>query len=492
METASLEIQGQIRRRQAAPLLVSLMAVVFGMGVLFLLVLDLQKVIPIVIVFGLFTIVLATILTPEIGSERWRQFGKPIFYGLLFVNVPLNVLAPFFTFSVGGLSGFWLRIVLDSCLLSTALFLVFKRQAHEQDRPAVKAYLMFLSWVVLVAAFHSQISTAVPAVLRIGAPFGYYMLAVACLRTPEDGKRSINAVLASTLLVIPVCIYQLISGNGLFEAEDYARLTGPYAFIQSPPVFSLYLLVMLFLAYSLFSDSAHHIKKRSAGWILIAILTVFLLLTETRAAWATLGLGCVAISSFRKRLKRAALLTLIPVLLILVVPTFQTRISEVGSEYFDISYRSVMAGSLGLRVATYTLMAPGITESPIWGHGFGSFAALFEDLYDVPKLAPHNDFLYLAFESGLVGLALYVWYLWKLAALPRLCAHGSSTGSRVAQAALISLVVVDFVLFFHNSIFATDIQGYILALLGISSAYLRMENAESARMLVNLKIGKAL
>lgn len=454
---------------------VSLIAAMLFLCVLVLLAWGLPHFIPLLVIPTTGAVILTWILSPPITSQRWRQLGKSVFSCLLFISVPLNMVAPVFTFPVGKLSGFWLRIILDTCLLLIALLLILKGQTQDQDRPAVKAYLLFLSWTVLIAVFHSPFGTGVPAVLRMGAPFGYYMLAVACLRTPEDGKRAINAIIASSLLVIPVAFYQLLSGQGLFEAEDYSRLTGPYEFMQSPPMFALYLLVILFVLYSLFSDKGQYWTKRLAGCLLIGTLTVFLLLTETRAAWAGLGVGCVVISMFRKRLKWAILVSVLPILLVVSVPTFQRRISEVGAEYFDISYRSVMAGSLGVRVATFTLMAPGVIQSPFWGHGFGSFAALFEDLYGVPKLAPHNDFLYLAFESGLIGFLLYLWYIWKLAVLAQSYARGPTIGSRVSQAALVSLIVINVFLFFHNPFFATDIQGYIFALLGISSAYLQME-----------------
>jgi hypothetical protein len=120
-----------------------------------------------------------------------------------------------------------------------------------------------------------------------------------------------------------------------------------------------------------------------------------------------------------------------------------------------------------------------VFRSPLLGNSFGSFAAFFAEMYGIQKVAPHNDFLYLFLESRLIGLSFYVWYIWKLTRVSWSSIHGVSITASVSQAAVLSLVVIDVLLFFQNPIFATEIQDYIFTLLGISSAYVHMRREQA-------------
>jgi hypothetical protein len=108
-----------------------------------------------------------------------------------------------------------------------------------------------------------------------------------------------------------------------------------------------------------------------------------------------------------------------------------------------------------------------LSESPIIGHGPGSFDALFEADTGRANVAAHNDLMSLAVETGLPGLVLYLlilgclaWVLW-----PR-GSTGLAEADTLGVTALIALGAVNVGGAIHNPLYFVEIQLPIWIMVG--------------------------
>ncbi len=103
---------------------------------------------------------------------------------------------------------------------------------------------------------------------------------------------------------------------------------------------------------------------------------------------------------------------------IAISPVLQERL---GTSIWEITEFNPVYGmtSLGFRRVTFENSLELISERPVLGYGTGSFgavysehvAAKFSDWRGDPATDPHNQYLFIAFENGLIGLIAFVAFL---------------------------------------------------------------------------------
>ena len=173
----------------------------------------------------------------------------------------------------------------------------------------------------------------------------------------------------------------------------------------------LMLASILGFAVTLFS-----FKKWNDAWIPIAIalMAVAVLLSLTRNAWIGLFAGCVVLLAMRK----AWLLAVIPVVMAVAIALSPINVKERVYSIFDFGNstnkeRILLWGS-GLKI---------VADNPVTGVGQNSFPLVYPQYRSPDVTEPqishlHNNFLQIAAERGLLGLAawLSIWItaLWVM------------------------------------------------------------------------------
>jgi O-antigen ligase len=178
-------------------------------------------------------------------------------------------------------------------------------------------------------------------------------------------------------------------------------------------------VMMAFAAFLLARSAAEHVRWRwtkatlavlavvnvlclvsgRTGYVIVAVLAVYL-------AWAHLGR--------RGLLKGAAACAGLAAVVFVVSPSFHDRVTlgiEQARGYFD--HQKVDAvNSIGLRLQFYATSLEIAAGRPVFGHGVGAFRgeyrALAEQRGIVPTDNPHNEYLMILVQSGVVGLALLI------------------------------------------------------------------------------------
>jgi O-antigen ligase len=204
---------------------------------------------------------------------------------------------------------------------------------------------------------------------------------------------------------------------------------------------AMYLVCALPLAALLFLD-ASGFAAALLGAVSSVSMATYLVYTRTRGAWIGVGIGVLIVAGFvvvRPELRSAFLTALRPrvarakivllaccALAFAVLAPLPARFQDTGLQRFDekkadiaSALTSVFArhGSRG-RTTMWLNTGDLILDHPLIGTGPGGWQRTYP-AYDrgamirsntVPA-RPHNDYLWIASDYGLAGLAVYIWFI---------------------------------------------------------------------------------
>ena len=152
--------------------------------------------------------------------------------------------------------------------------------------------------------------------------------------------------------------------------------------------------------------------------ILLASLPLAILATMTRAVWLSfvVSVGVLIFRSHNRRLRRVSIaVALMGALALLVTLSFDDQRRALMDRLHE-------SGPLDFREAVYTGGWQMFLERPFTGWGVNQMPtelARHVSGYKEKELYPHNTYLELLVEHGIVGLALYLWLMWELFRLSR-------------------------------------------------------------------------
>jgi O-antigen ligase len=149
--------------------------------------------------------------------------------------------------------------------------------------------------------------------------------------------------------------------------------------------------------------------------------------------------------------------------LVTSVGTFQERFSS-----GDVSSLSTRVSiNVSGRDDLWALMMSGIRESPFFGHGLGASQSRIEQVFNGAIAHPHNDYLRLAYDFGLVGLGL--WAVGMLATfILVLRTMTNSRSERLAAASLLGLLAMLLTMVTDNTLVYSFVLLPVAALVGMS------------------------
>jgi len=116
---------------------------------------------------------------------------------------------------------------------------------------------------------------------------------------------------------------------------------------------------------------------------------------------------------FRKRgiIIGLAAAILLPVTAYFVLPRFKLRVDEVFSEARDFLDRGRKHSSIGARMNLYRAAMNSATERPIFGFGTGGTVARLETAHGKPTDDPHNEYINMYMQLGVLGLGVFIAWL---------------------------------------------------------------------------------
>ena len=177
----------------------------------------------------------------------------------------------------------------------------------------------------------------------------------------------------------------------------------------------------------------HHAVKaptraRVAASVGVAALaaTSVLFLSEGRTGYLALSLSLFVFIVFTTGLRPRRLATATVVFVSLAAVAFTTstqlrsRISDAWQQAENSSI-SAPVTSIGARIEMSRFALQASLENPVFGHGTAAYPVLAPNHFTDPSwcavvcVHPHNQFTFFLFEQGLIGLALFLWFLLAIA-----------------------------------------------------------------------------
>ncbi|MFZ0317773.1 MAG: O-antigen ligase family protein [Candidatus Sulfotelmatobacter sp.] len=151
---------------------------------------------------------------------------------------------------------------------------------------------------------------------------------------------------------------------------------------------------------------------------LLASLPLAILSTMTRAVWLSfvVSVGVLIVRSHNRRLRQVSLAVAIMGALTILITL------SVDGQRRALIDRLQESGPVDFRQAVYTGGWEMFLEKPLTGWGVNQMPtelARHVSGYSEKELYPHNTYLELLVEHGVLGLALYVWLMWELLRLGR-------------------------------------------------------------------------
>ncbi len=301
-------------------------------------------------------------------------------------------------FEVGKIS-INLASLLGVMIISTTLLRIPSNMALLKKAPLLKYWLGFTLILILGTAISFNKTTSISELIRMLTIFSFFILGFIVTRTKKDAFQIAKVILISTMIPLLVALYQLITDSGLtLSYQDVPnRLFGTFA---HPNLFAFSLTFSIALSLVMFLVS----KKSSRKWfygLLLLVFTFFLAQTYTRGAWI-LFVFMILSAGFLKLHKLLVFFVVIFFALYMIAEPVKDRVNSITtlSPYSSISWRF----NLWQDAIVYA------KEAPLLGHGTGVAEELIQERrgLQLGSPAPHNDFLKILLENGIVGLLAFV------------------------------------------------------------------------------------
>ena len=240
----------------------------------------------------------------------------------------------------------------------------------------------------------------------------------------ETARKGVFAFLISMLFAEIYVYYNIFS-----TWEDYLR--GAY-FSEMLPMshvnYNPFLAISIgFLLTILLSRRNSNWKITLIGVLVLLTMVINMFLTGGRAGQISFVYVWIAISFFFIKENKKLLIAMIMSLILILItawntsPVFKNRVSD-GIDRIILYQKSIDSKStqedlynpVGLRLHWYEHSIKLFTNSPIYGHGTGSFENKFKNYADQSEglilntSNPHSYHILILFQFGLIGLIIYL------------------------------------------------------------------------------------
>jgi len=260
--------------------------------------------------------------------------------------------------------------------------------------PLMPPLVAFVAVAALGLFFsHDPLASAVEWV-RLGTLVAIVAVLGRVLKDERTIKLCLLAVLGSAVVPVAIGALQAARGSGAITAAGLDRIRGTF---QHSNPFASYLFLMITLAVAIFP----HVERR---WRFVLVPYVLacgglLVLTYTRGAWVAMIVALIVIAILQDR-RIFLFLFAVAIALAILVPSVGVRLSDLSQEE---KATGAPGNSLVWRFEHWRDVLA-LQTNPLVGIGLKEV-----ELRDVSNVPPHNDIVRVYVETGLAGLAAYIW-----------------------------------------------------------------------------------
>jgi putative inorganic carbon (hco3(-)) transporter len=352
-------------------------------------------------------------------------------------------------------------------LLAIFYFLVMKRQVPSQ--PFWLAFSSFLYIASISILISSNRIFSLRGLMQVGSYLAIYLLLADQIRQIQDLRKLRLALIVSTIIPVLLGIYQYLTGTGnTVISPGTNRIMGTFF---HPSAFGMYLIILWPIVLVEWQQSRRWLSKISLV-ILLSALTFCLIMTYTRVVWLALLLNILgAFFIFRRfRLMLGTGIVGIWVAIVSWQPIMARFGEAVQFQNGQIFFSEF--GSVAWRFQQWQIAINLFTEHPLLGVGWWTFPD-----YNIWNSTPHNDYLRLAAETGILGLIFYGFLL--LTIISRLTLaywHMPRRSPLTQQVGIVLLTLLTYILLSitDNPLGQPEVSWYLWAILALGVGSIRL------------------
>lgn len=320
----------------------------------------------------------------------------------------------------------------------------FKPKAEFLKSQPVTAPLILLTIMVLIWSIFSTAPRAdVLTTIKVYSKLPLVLMMMYTLADDGWRKRAWAAFLVAMSVVVASTFANVFFDLPWSKTQNQGIGQDHSVFIEHV---SQSVMTAVAIAMALQRAMASSVSKVRVAWVLWAFVALCsaLFLLQGRSGLVAMGIVALVFIALytppQKRWSVALAVAFVGCVLLASSPLLRERILLGYSEV--VNYEPLRMTSLGARIDMWRFAVAGALESPLLGHGAGSYHHLASSHFGHCVWVcthPHNQYLYFIFEYGVLGLLGFIWLLWSIGTTAR----RSSQLERSVLYAFLAIVAVD-------------------------------------------------
>jgi O-antigen ligase len=236
---------------------------------------------------------------------------------------------------------------------------------------------------------------------------------------------------------------------------------------QNAFVFKNYITQGLLLALAAYFLAVYAWQQQRWYWLLMVLLALYNILFLSEGRTGYLIVFCLILLfayqtyRFRGLIFGSLLLILLSGLIYSYSAVVKQRVDKASANLHHYQQGETDT-SVGLRLEFYKNSLVLIAQQPLWGHGTGSFQYKYQQLAEqqgiIATTNPHNEYLMIGVQWGLIGMGLFLYLLYQL----RLLAADLPLPQRWMVQGLVVTIAVGCLV---NSLLLDTTEGHLFAYL---------------------------
>jgi O-antigen ligase len=297
---------------------------------------------------------------------------------------------------------------------------LFKKDGTLKHFKILPVYLlMYVSFMSLIET--PDMMDSIGHILKILTAVSMYILIYNSIQDRKDIHLILRAYMLCSIVPILFGFYQYITGTGHAWMGEYYIGKRVDSLLGEYNAYGEFLSIVIIASIALFLLDKQRRSRVIITFILI-LLSISQVLAMNRGSWISLFIG-LAVASFYYRSK-VKLRWLVAVTLVLFL-AFGGVLYQRFQELNTVSEAGISHNTLQGRITWWATLMPVLYEKPFFGHGIGAITTITTEYFQHmplskrtntllasdPAMAPHNDYLRLGIEVGILGLLCYVVFL---------------------------------------------------------------------------------
>lgn len=338
-----------------------------------------------------------------LGIFAWSFFNPVLaFIALIILRTAADFLTDQKLFDFGVLSINFTSFV-GLIVLLFALVVFVRQKGWEHKIPLLIPWAIFLGLAFIFIFFSVNRIVSLVEFLRWSSFLSLFILGFFLFPGGKKTTTLIKVIIFSSVLPTIVALIQGLNNTGVFDGERW-RVNGTFV---HPNMLAFYLVFIITLALFIFLTLRKQAVEKYFYLLFSLPLILALGLTYTRGAWLCLFTVLFLIGLVRFRTFLIGVLFVISLAYLVVIP-FQERINSLFT--FSSTDSTVWRLDLWRDALSYS------EDNQLKGYGPGTSAIIIAQNRS-PLLGssePHNDYIKIVLETGLVGLVAYLFLIISL------------------------------------------------------------------------------